>query len=559
MPEASSEESPWNDRSANDLNSLLLEFSRALRGLSYYPETDPQREPLIDRAFRAVEADLSRAGPIDLRLIDGAVEVEGLPGLFDAAGVAAEFAAALDRHALTRVRLDNTLTRYALHGLLELLGHDEDRYESPQEFARQLSARAASGVRLNDFELTPDPTPQTLTSTPPCASASLGAAILIQPREKIQVIIDPKKGGEPEEEKISMEAEPLAFPSSDDRGERLRARLIELDQTVDDAAYGERAADVVRWAEDLRRAGLDDEWYRAAIVLADHAVGSGGRSEAQAQTAKACFAELARDNGLSTLIDRASHSRPEAGVRAAQLLLQLGEVAVPPIFERLCEAGDPAEVPALPSLILTQGGAALPTLTEAIHGDDPNRARMAIRLAGELQHPDILEVLISALKEPGLDRKLETIRALSMLPGDSSKAALEAVLDSDLDEIVVAATGALATTDGRNAVPALLDVLEASVHTTRTSVCIELVDVLGRIGDERAVPRLASLLERRPMLRRVHWHAIQLAAVEALHQLPTKEARRSLERVAQNGPRPIRTRARKILERTSGASETFAN
>lgn len=545
-------ESQWTARTANDLNSLMLELARALRGLTYYPQTDPQREPLLDRAFRAVEADLARSGALELALREETIEVTGLADPVEMEGVAAEFAEALSQHGLHRVRLDPQLSRHALHGLLELLGHDAARYGSPEIFAKQLSAREASGIQLNAFDEVAEPVPQKLSATPPCASASLGAAILVQPPEpepRDDPTDTPDTPAAQESVALTLEAHPLAFPSTDDRGERLRARLIELDQTTDDAAYGERAADVVRWADDLRRADLDLEWYRATLVLADHAVGFGGRSESQARAASACFRELAHGEGLSDLIDRACDPQPEAGVRAAQLLLQLGEAAVGDVFDRICEAGDPAIVPALPRLILTLGAASLPTLSGAIHGDDADRARLAIRLAGELQHPGALSVLIDALKEPDLDRKLETIRALSLLPGDASKVALEAALESDLDEIVMAATGALATSDGRDAVPALLDVLEASVHTTRTTVCIELIDVLGRIGDERAVPRLASILERRPMIRRVHWHAIQLAAVDALVQLPTKEAKRSLARTAENGPRPVRARAKKTLGR----------
>ena len=110
---------------------------------------------------------------------------------------------------------------------------------------------------------------------------------------------------------------------------------------------------------------------------------------------------------------------------------------------------------------------------------------------------------------------------------------------------------ALATADGEGCVPTLLDVLEASLHSSRTKLGTTLIRVLGRVGDERAVPRLCSIVERRPVLRRAHWHAIQLAAVEALAVLPTKEARRTLERAALHAALPVRDRARTLLERNA--------
>jgi HEAT repeat protein len=78
-----------------------------------------------------------------------------------------------------------------------------------------------------------------------------------------------------------------------------------------------------------------------------------------------------------------------------------------------------------------------------------------------------------------------------------------------------------------------------------------LIEVLGRLGDERAVPRLAAILERKPVLRRAHWHAIQLAAVDALSVLPTREARRAVERAASHAAGPVRDRARARLSATT--------
>ncbi|MEM9177276.1 MAG: hypothetical protein AAGC67_18845 [Myxococcota bacterium] len=74
--------------------------------------------------------------------------------------------------------------------------------------------------------------------------------------------------------------------------------------------------------------------------------------------------------------------------------------------------------------------------------------------------------------------------------------------------------------------------------------------MLGRLGDERAVPRLCAILERRPVLRRAHWRALQLATVDALAVLPTKEARRCLGRAALHAPQSIRARANAALDRT---------
>jgi HEAT repeat protein len=350
-----------------------------------------------------------------------------------------------------------------------------------------------------------------------------------------------------QQEKPTIDSAPLIAPAADDRGERLRARLIELDRTVEDVAYQRRASDITIWALDLWDDELVDECYRALLVLADHAVGRGGRPEAQARTAAACFAELACGDRLGDLIRRAT-GPGSAGIRAAQLLLQLGAAVVPALVDRICEEADADRSAPLHSLVIALGEASLPTLIAAIEGDDDRRARIGIRLAGELQNLAILPALMNVLRTSDLSRRIETIRALSFLPGEESKNILAGALESNLEEIVVAATNAVATSEGSRAVPALLDVLAASLRTNRTDASRTLVEVLGRLGDERAVPRLSAILERKPILRRGHHHAIQIAAIDALAILPTKEARRSIERAARHGTRRVRDRARMRLD-----------
>ncbi len=523
-------------RTSADFTSLLLELSRALRGFSFYAETDPKRRPLLDRAFRALSSELSRAGPIELQLVDDAFVLDGLPAPIPSGGVLAPLEKALRHHGIERLRLDPSLTRNALDGFLDLLGQPRQRFGDPASFARILAARDSRGLRLNDLEDDARRATPRLDSTPPHASASLASNLRSQP-----VARSPAWHSD-DSLKPTLETHPLEAPSPDDRGERLRARLIELDQFADDSAYQDRVSDIAVWAQELWNQGLADECYRALLVLADHAVGCGGRPEAQARAAAACFSELASGERLRDLIRRATGSSG-TGVRAAQLLLQLGPAVVPELLDRICEEEDPDRSAPLHALIMTMGEAALPTLVSAIRGPDDRRARIGIRLAGELQSPAALPTLLASLRSPDLSRRTETIRALSFLPGDEAKQVLANALESNYEEIAIAATRAVATAEGPDAVPTLLDILEASLRTGRTKVSRTLVEVLGRIGDERVVPRLSAILERKPILRRAHHHAIQLAAIDALAILPTREARRAIERAARHGARPVRDRA----------------
>lgn len=545
--EAKPGDRPWSHRTAPDLASLLLELARALRGFSFYDEADSRRRPLAERAHRAVQSELSRAGALEIAIGESGFEAPGLDRPIEARGVLAEFQSALFHHGLTRLRIEPSLTRDALHGFLDLLGRTEGRTEGARDFSRKLAARDARGLWLNDIDAAAQAPTQKLSATPPRASISLGTPLFAEDANATTQELECEDGEQADHEKPTLDSDPLGTPASDDRGERLRARLIELDHTSEDRDYAQRASDISVWAKDLWDQDLREECYRALLVLADHAVGGGGRSEGQARVAAACFADLASAGRLEDLIERATDPG-YSGVRAAQLLLQLGESGVAALFDRICEEEEPSRRAPLHALMIALGEATLPTLLTAMRDYRDERARLAIRLAGELQNPVVLPTVLAATRAGDLERRIEAIRALSFLPGEASKAALEKALDSELEDICVAATQALAKTEGSDALPALLDVLEATLHSSRTRLGRTLVGVLGQLGDERAVPRLASILERKPLVRRAHWHAIQLAAIDALAVLPTREAQRSIERTTQHGARAVREHARKRLE-----------
>jgi hypothetical protein len=415
----------WATRTKTDATGLLVEFARALRGFRFYGEADAQRLSLLDRAFRAVSGELNRAGAIEIELTSGGFRVAGIAQLVDSGGVLGPIESALRDHDIRHLELDPTLSSNALHAFLDLLGHPHDRYESVESFARALAARDSQGLRLNGFDAAGASKTPKLTATPLRASVYIGSMLISAENGRP---IPP--AAQTEEEASSLERHPLDAPAAEDRGERLRARLIELDRTVDDAEYRKRAADITVWAGDLWNEGLKDECYRALLVLADHSVGSGGRPETQARTAAACFVELANGDRLHDLIDRATCST-DGGVRAAQLLLQLGSTAVSAIVDRICDEQDLDLAAPLHSLVLALGEASVPMLISTIEGFDDERALIGIRLAGELQNPAVLPSLLKSLRTSSVSRRVEAIRALSYLPGQGAKSALAQALAED--------------------------------------------------------------------------------------------------------------------------------
>ncbi|MEZ4292338.1 MAG: hypothetical protein R3E53_18045 [Myxococcota bacterium] len=137
-------------RTTADFAVIALELSRAMRGFRYYDALDTRRRALADRAHRALQAEPRAVRPADPRGLRRGSPRRGAPRR---AGVRRRRPRARRRlrgRGLLRIRLDRSLTRDALTGLLDLLGRPDERYATLDGLAHALAARDDRGIRLND-------------------------------------------------------------------------------------------------------------------------------------------------------------------------------------------------------------------------------------------------------------------------------------------------------------------------------------------------------------------------------------------------------------------------
>jgi HEAT repeat protein len=534
------EDSPeWGERTAADLSSLLVELGRVLRGIGFYSEDDTARGELLGRAYLALQGELDRAGPLELWIAEEHFRASEIDEPI-AHGRLADLAEAFSGHGIERVTFDAKLTRDALSAFVELLEQTPKSLHRAGGMARALAARSSAGIRINGGEENAIAGDERLIRTPALPTASLGSALLAQSHGL--VVNSARTDGR----KPDLSEKPLEAAPGDERGERLLFRLIELDRCTDDVAYEFLGKRIVDWAKDLFAGGLVDECHRTILVLADHAVGEGGRSGLQARIAHRLCVDLASQERLDALIDRAQSPDVRASIRATQVLLQLGKSATPPIIDRLAETQDEEASAQLTAILITLGETALPDLRCMISGPSTARALLALRLAGELQNQEIVPVLVQVLTDPQVDMRREAARSLAHLGGEAATDALINALSSDLEEMPETAAHCLSAMQERRATQPLLAALDRALRRGDARRAREMIRGLGQLGEERAVPKLVALLERRTLIRRRWLRELQLAAVAALDKLPGREAYRAVERAGRHRESAVRKRAEKL-------------
>jgi hypothetical protein len=526
--------SGWGERTDADLSSLLVELSRVAKAIAFYGPDDATTSSLAERACLAWQADLARAGPLELEVGQRGFLLNGIPGIFGSAQLG-DVASGLERLGVQRVRFTEVLTPQSLTDFVTSLSElGEARRPSSQlgiEVDGEICVDLDSvGAPWADEEISLDP-----------ERMSLGSLLLSGARP----ILD-------EQEKPEAEGDPLAEPATGSGTALLLSALTQLDRCTDDAAYVQLALRVADTARSLWDGGLTLEASRAMLVLADHSGGEGGRSAAQARVARETLRDLAIGERLGELIDRACSNDAAASVRAAQVLLVVDDQAAPSLLDRLELEQEGPRAGQLIGLLIALGESAVPAVTAAITSGVPSRSRLGIRLAADLQCPQLVKPLRDLLFAEDGPLQQDAARALVEMGNAAALAILLNALESKDDrtaEIAAVSLGSLAAPRSQSA---LVRRLDRAGQERRWQLAREILRSIAQFhtGDRTTARALVAWVKsggppwRRPDLE------LKLEAITALGQLGGDACTAGLRELAGlRLPTRLRERVAGILER----------
>ena len=538
----------WGERTGADLASLLVELGRLWKAAAFYGAKDPITRSLAERACRAWRSDLARAGPLELEVTDAGFRLSDLPGRFgldQLGGVASQLAAI----GVQRVRFTEVLSAESLTAFVSFLGDLDADERPPSQLGIEVDGELC--LILDSPGDSESRAPETQRETR-MGAQSLGGALL-QPKTAARMpassLSDPELANP---EKLEPDENPLVAPAGDPDSARLLASLQELDRCTADDLYIQLAGRVAESARALCDDGRPGDANRALLVLADHSVGEGGRSAVQARVARATLQGLSTGERLAELIDRACGSDTRMSVRAAQVLLSIGEQAVPALLERLGDEQDGQRAGQLTGLLIALGEATVPVLTAAIGSGTGRRACLAIQIAGDLQCPGLVQPLRDLLcaKDGSLQR--EAARALVEMGNSAALRALLEALESKHDRSAEVAAFSLGTLGAPRSLQALVRRLERASEDRRWGLAREVLLAIAQFQEgNRATARalLAWVQRGGPPWRRPDLE-LKLEAVTTLGQLSGPHTTEALREIA--GLRlssRLCERAKRILDR----------
>jgi len=485
------------------LSQGLVELHRAVKGAGFYPQGHPYRTETVQRVFEIFRALLSER---ELLL---SVSRQGL--LLDGDAVEASTMVLQLAHEcfirrIASVTFMQDLLLGDLEAFVELLSGDPHKTAAAGGFARQLEQGGVSTIWINEKDLD--------VIWAKRARASFG-----EPEQSGEAGGGPEGFGDLE----------LAVHSLDPADRRSVTQLLEMMALqADDARYQALGRQL------LDRMGAVPAEAALLPVLVELLRQHLEQQRSLPQREYALFilkqlADGAADQLLASLESR--ECRDKEAIH--RVLAALGGKGAYWIIQRICLAGGLYERKALATALVSLGTPAIAPTLAMLKDERWYVVRNMVAILGELRCSGCLPELKRPLYHQDVRVRKEAVRALMKIGGEAAESMLVPLLEEQEDGVVRHVILSLGLMRSRQAVPALLKLLERrDLLLNGLEAKKELLAALGRIGDRRATGPLLKLLVPRgwPVLGR--WLELKVAVASALGALGDEAALPALTALA---------------------------
>ncbi len=576
-------------RTANDVAPLLVELQRALRSREFYPSSDPRCTHTHERAYRAWHAELARQGPLELRVDADGFALRGARLARLERRRLVELAIRLTERGVESLRLDRSLEFSDFDALVEMLATDPEEVAKLGGAERMLFCRARQGIELGAADVpaeaalrppdtdvaSPAEAPIEAVAPPAAGSAGTDLAACVNDAERPNEEPGTSEASNPGEDGRGLRAlanDPPSPPLPDAASDETRphetdepdaslhlatptgppdaelvADLRALDGCTDPDRYRSLGAKVCRTVATLDGDERLDEAYRAILVVFSHT--RGGEPHPCRELARGLLAEMVRGRRLADVMDRATGPDPAAGLRASQILVELGEEVAAPLLAAIEQQGDADRRAQLFGIAIALGRRMTAEIGRALRDGRGERALVAARLAGDLRDERSVAALAALLEHETRPVRAEAVKALARVGDDEAFEALARALRSPRADVGIAAAYCL----GATARPDGIDILGRALDDRRTgrgAIAQEIVRSLGRSGHPEAAAPLGRLIGRRKLFGRRELRELQQKALAALAHVPGTAAEATLRDVAEGrNPRLAQAATRALAAR----------
>ncbi|MHC4469606.1 MAG: HEAT repeat domain-containing protein [Planctomycetota bacterium] len=187
-------------------------------------------------------------------------------------------------------------------------------------------------------------------------------------------------------------------------------------------------------------------------------------------------------------------------------------------------------------------------LLENLNHEDSAVVQQVIQVLGSMSDPSLGVHLRRMLSHQALSVRLEAVKALGKTDGpDATEGLLDAIRDSE-HQVRIFALRALNDCTDVALLPTLVHMMEVQTLFQRNQYELqELLCTIAKVGGDRAIPFLKSVLDERSWWRRARNRERRVSAAVALGYIRSVRSRMLLEQGSRSGPAEVREACRMSL------------
>ncbi|UCD83645.1 MAG: HEAT repeat domain-containing protein [Deltaproteobacteria bacterium] len=506
MPEDAKKASrpgPSDPKIAKGLENFLLELSKAIKAVEFYPTQHPALMTVVKRVHELFKIASASVRGIDLSISRQGFQWKQKP-LAERNQSLQFLANRLFLRRVSRIKFSDKANLDEFRILLvaltispeELLGMGGvDKFlrngkvlnieisEIRYELVREKVDAAQPGIELSQLE-EEDPSKAPLES---------GKQLLS------------------DEEKLLELLEQLENEEEDDRFLELLKKIVELVGSLTERGEFNVHCQIFRALMRLHRAM--------------------GYSPAQKRYCLDALRNLGNRKALDFILSCLGPGDPVFRNELRESLLTIGEAAINPLILRILENKVPENQRYLIDLLHQFGKTAAPRLEAMLADENPSVVRKVLSFLGEIGAENSIAPLGELLYHKNSGVIKEVVKILSRLRSEEARDHLFTALSQADPEIKIHIASTLGDVKESSAVPVLMKLVKRKGRDPQTlSLKKEAINSLGKIGSPEASPLLARVLKRKiPFVRR-RMNELQVAAALNLGEIGGEEAFVALER-----------------------------
>ena len=310
--------------------------------------------------------------------------------------------------------------------------------------------------------------------------------------------------------------------------------LLTIENNADRAA--EITKDMTALLEDLFLAG---DFDNAVIVLRELKKASAKKvAQAAARAALTSCGESAGLRDAASLLNELD----EKGLKILEECFDLiGPTAVRALLPALqSERETPAYTRAC-DVVRKYGATAIGHVAPLTEDNRWFVQRTAAMLLGATRSPDAIGPLQALLRKNDPRVRQQAVKALAGIDDPAAARAIQTVLRAATGEHRAAVIDALVAERDPRVVPMLARIIaESDPFGPDLQTVLDALDAVRQLGNDQAVPQVASLMKKKKFFARKKSRAFKTASVQALMAIGTPRAKSALDEAARTGDRLLK-------------------